>query len=156
MHFHFYMLPNEFLYMLQSSGKIQFFNFCQSNPVLTQTMAAPAGGAVLWSEDMLRPPDSRVDLVDEVSYLPPEPAFVRPSYLGILVIGILVLNRLRNKGPPYSVVTSSRSQPCPWDHSESVLGSAQQCLRPTPQNPSTAPLSRDVRASGPVPVPMAP
>ena len=61
----------------------------------------------------------------------------------------MVLNRLRNKGPPYSVVTSSRSQPCPWDRSESVLGSAQQCLRPTPSNPSSAPLSRDVRASGP-------
>ena len=46
-------------------------------------MAAPAGGAVLWSEDMLRPPDSRVDLVHEVTYLPHEPAFSRPSYRSI-------------------------------------------------------------------------
>ena len=66
-----------------------------------------------------------------------------------LYLCVFVLNRLRNKRLPYSVVTSSRSQPCPWDRSESVLGSAQQCLRPTPQNPPTAPLSRDVRACRP-------
>ena len=42
---------------------------------------------MLWSEDMLRPPDSRVDLVHEVSNLPHEPTFVRPSYRSIGMLG---------------------------------------------------------------------
>ena len=36
-------------------------------------MAAAAGGAMLWSEDMLRPPESRVDLVPELIVLVREP-----------------------------------------------------------------------------------
>ena len=42
---------------------------------------------MLWSEDMLRPPDSRVDLVPELMALVREPTFVRPSYRSIGMLG---------------------------------------------------------------------
>ena len=42
---------------------------------------------MLWSEDMLRPPDSRVDLVPELMVLVREPTFVRPSYRSIGMLG---------------------------------------------------------------------
>ena len=42
---------------------------------------------MLWSEDMLRPPDSRVDLVTEQMALVREPTFVRPSYRSIGMLG---------------------------------------------------------------------
>ena len=80
-------------------------NFCQSNPVLTQTMAAPAGGAVLWSEDILRPPDSRVDLVPELIPLVREPTFVRPSYRSIGMLGGC------RSVPPIMPFKGSRSYP---------------------------------------------
>ena len=59
-------------------------------------------------------------------YLPYKPFMVsqkNPSQKGLC---ICVLNRLRNKGPPYSAVTSWRSEPRPCDRSESVIGSALQ------------------------------
>ena len=42
---------------------------------------------MLWSEDMLRPPDSRVGLVPELIPLVREPTFVRPSYRSIGMLG---------------------------------------------------------------------
>ena len=45
-------------------------------------LASMAGGGVLRSEDMRRPPDSRVDLVPELI-----PTFVRPSYRSIGMLG---------------------------------------------------------------------
>ena len=63
-----------------------------------------------------------------------------------LYLYIFVPNRLRNKGPPYSVVTSSRSEPRPCDRSESVIGSALQCLRPTPQRIRPPPRVMALRA----------
>ena len=42
---------------------------------------------MLWSEDMPRPPDSRVDLLPEVSNLPRVPPFIRPPYRSIGMLG---------------------------------------------------------------------
>ena len=42
---------------------------------------------MLWNENMLRPPDSRVDLVPELMALVREPTFVRPSYRSIGMLG---------------------------------------------------------------------
>ena len=50
-------------------------------------LASMAGGGVLRSEDMRRPPDSRVDLVPELMALVREPTFVRPSYRSIGMLG---------------------------------------------------------------------
>ena len=45
------------------------------------------GRRVLWSEDMPRPPDSRLELCPEVSNLPPIPTCVRPSYRSTGMLG---------------------------------------------------------------------
>ena len=42
---------------------------------------------MLWSEDMLRPPDSRVELFPELMASPRVLAFVRPSYRSIGMLG---------------------------------------------------------------------